>query len=69
LIAAAVAAIGTAFALRGLDVLGSLFRSALGKGTQEVADLVKDKTGIYVNNLADGKPDDAQWARLKEPLI
>ncbi|MFO0155355.1 MAG: hypothetical protein ACK530_01550 [Alphaproteobacteria bacterium] len=66
LIAAAVATIGTAFAQRGLDVLGSLFRGALDKGTQEVADLIKDKTGIDVNNVADGKLDDAQWAKLKE---
>jgi hypothetical protein len=66
LIAAAVATIGTAFAQRGLDILGSLFRGALDKGTQEVADLIKDKTGIDVNNVADGKLDDAQWAKLKE---
>jgi hypothetical protein len=66
LIAAAIATIGTAFAQRGLDILGSLFRGALDKGTQEVADLIKDKTGIDVNNVADGKLDDAQWAKLKE---
>jgi len=66
LIAAAVAAIAPALAQRGLDLLSGLFHGALDKGTQEVADLIKDKTGIDVNNVADGKMDEAQWAKLKE---
>jgi hypothetical protein len=66
LIAAAISAIGPSLAKRGLDLLGGLFEGALNKGTQEVADLIKDKTGIDINNAAEGKLDDAQWAKLKE---
>jgi hypothetical protein len=66
LIAAALTAIGPALAKRGLDLLSGLFEGALDKGTQEVADLIKDKTGIDINNAAEDKLDDAQWARLKE---
>jgi hypothetical protein len=66
LIAAALSAIGPSLAQRGLDLLSGLFQGALTKGTQEVADLIKDKTGIDINNAAEGKLDDAQWAKLKE---
>jgi len=65
LIAAAVAAIAPALAQRGLDLLSGIFRGGLDKGTQEIANLIKDQTGIDINNVADGKMDDAQWAQLK----
>jgi hypothetical protein len=66
LIAAALAAIGPSLAQRGLDLLSGLFQGALDKGTQEVADLIKEKTGIDIGNAAEGKLDEAQWAKLKE---
>jgi len=65
LITAAVAAIAPALAQRGLDLLSGLFHGGLDKGTQEIANLIKDQTGIDINNVADGKMDDAQWAQLK----
>jgi hypothetical protein len=66
LIAAALAAIGPSLAQRGLDLLSGLFQGALDKATQEVADLIKEKTGIDIGNVAEGKLDEAQWAKLKE---
>lgn len=66
LIAAAVSAIAPALAKQGLDLLSGVFRGAAGKGAQEVADLIEDKTGININDAADDKLTDQQWTKLKE---
>lgn len=66
LIAAALGTIAPALAQRGLDLLSGVFRGALDKGTQEVADLIEAQTGIDINDAADNKLTDDQWARLKE---
>lgn len=65
LIASALAAIAPALAKKGLDLLSGLFRGALNKGTQEVAQLIEDKTGIDINDVADNKLTDGQWIQLK----
>jgi hypothetical protein len=66
LIAAAVSAIGPMLAQRGMDLLSGVFRGAVDKGTQEIANLIEDTTGIDVNDVADGKLTDEQWVKLKE---
>lgn len=66
LIAAALAAIAPALAKRGLDLLSGVFRGALDKGTQEISDLIEEKTGIDINDAADDKLTDAQWTQLKQ---
>ncbi len=66
LIAAALTAIAPALAKRGLDLLSGVFRGALDKGTEEVAGLIEEKTGIDINDAADDKLTEEQWAKLKE---
>lgn len=66
LIAAALSAIAPALAKQGLDLLSGIFRGAVNKGTQEVAELIQEKTGIDINDAADNKLTEEQWARLKE---
>lgn len=66
LIAAALSAIAPALARRGLDLLSGVFRGALDKGTQEISELIEQKTGIDINDVADEKLTDEQWAKLKE---
>lgn len=66
LIAAALAAIAPALARQGLDLLSGVFRGALDKGTQEIADLIEEKTGIDISDAADNKLSAEQWGKLKE---
>ncbi len=66
LIAAAFAAIAPALAKQGLDLLSGIFRGAVNKGTQEIAALIEDKTGIDINDAADNKLTEDQWAKLKD---
>jgi len=66
LIAAAVSAIAPALAKRGLDLLSGVFRGALDKGSSEIANLIRDKTGIDINDAAEDKLTDTQWGKLKE---
>jgi hypothetical protein len=66
LIAAAVSAIGPMLAQKGMDLLSGIFRGAVDKGTQEVADLIQETTGIDINDVAEGKLTDDQWVKLKE---
>ncbi len=66
LIAAAVASIAPALAKQGLDLLSGVFRGAVNKGTQEIAALIEDKTGIDINDAADNKLTESQWAQLKD---
>jgi hypothetical protein len=65
LIAAALTAIAPALAKRGLDLLSGVFRGAADKGTAEIADLIEEKTGIDINDAADDKLTEDQWAKLK----
>ena len=66
LIAAALSAIAPSLAKRGLDLLSGVFRGALDKGTQEISNLIEEKTGIDINDAADDKLTDEQWAKLKD---
>jgi hypothetical protein len=66
LIAAALSAIAPALARQGLDLLSGIFRGAMNKGTQEIAELIEEKTGIDINDAADNKLNDEQWGKLKE---
>jgi len=53
-------------AQKGMDLLSGVFRGAVDKGTLEIADLIEEKTGIDVNDVAEGKLTDDQWVKLKE---
>lgn len=66
LIAAALSSIAPALAKQGLDLLSGVFRGAVNKGTKEVAELIEEKTGIDINDVADNRLTDAQWGQLKE---
>lgn len=66
LIAAALSAIAPALARRGLDLLSGVFRGAVDKGTETIASLIEEKTGIDINDVADDKLTDEQWAKLRE---
>ena len=66
LIAAAITAIAPALAKHGLDLLSGVFRGAVDKGTEEIAGLIEEKTGIDINDAADDKLTDDQWSNLKE---
>jgi len=43
-----------------------VFRGAVNKGTSEIANLIQEKTGIDINDVADNKLTEAQWAQLKQ---
>lgn len=66
LIAAALSAIAPQLAQKGLDLLSGVFRGAVNKGTAEIADLIQEKTGIDINDVADNKLTETQWAQLKQ---
>ena len=55
LIAAAVAGIGTYLAKNGLDLLAGIFRGAVDSGTEQVAQLIEEKTGIDINRAAEDR--------------
>lgn len=66
LIAAALSAIAPQLAQKGLDLLSGVFRGAVDKGTTEIAELIHEKTGIDINDVADNKLTEAQWSQLKQ---
>lgn len=66
LIAAALSAIAPQLAQKGLDLLSGVFRGAVNKGTSEIAELIHEKTGIDVNDVADNKLTETQWAQLRQ---
>ena len=66
LIAAAIAAIAPGLAKQGLDLLSGVFRGAVNKGTEQIANMIEEQTGIDINDVADNKLTDEQWAKLKD---
>jgi hypothetical protein len=66
IIAAALTAIAPALARHGLDLLSGVFRGAVDKGTEEIAGLLEETTGIDINDVADDQLTDEQWAKLKD---
>jgi hypothetical protein len=63
--AATLAAIAPALAKHGLDLLSGMFRGALAKGTKEIVGLIEEKTGIDINDAAEDKLTEEQWAKLE----
>ena len=66
IIGAALAAVAPALAKRGLDLLSGIFRGAVNQGADKVSELIKEKTGIDVNDIAENKITEDQWIKLKE---
>jgi len=66
LIAAVLSSVGPTLAQHGLDLLSGFFRGAVNKGTEKVAEMIKDETGIDVDDIAENKLTDEQWGKLKE---
>lgn len=66
LLAGALSAIGPMLAKKGMDLLGGVFKGTVDKGTEKIADLIKDKTGIDITDAAEDKLTDQQWVKLKE---
>ena len=67
LIATALTSIGAYLAKNGLDLLAGIFRGAVDKGTEDVASLIEEKTGIDINKAAEEKgltPD--ELVKLKD---
>ncbi len=67
LIAAAISGIGSYLAKNGLDILSGIFKGAVDKGTQKVASLIEEKTGIDINRAAEAQGlSEAELVKLKE---
>ena len=70
LIATALTSIGAYLAKNGLDLLAGIFRGAVDKGTEDVASLIEEKTGIDINKAAEEKgltPDELVKLKDFEP--
>lgn len=65
LIAAAVAAVAPTLAAKGADLLAGIFSGALTKGTEKVAELIEEKTGISVQDMASGTVTEKQWEKVR----
>jgi hypothetical protein len=66
LLAAAFSAVAPQLAQKGLDLLSGIFRGAVDKGADQVATMIKEKTGINIQDAADNKLTQDQWAKLKQ---
>ncbi len=66
LIGTALAAIASALAKRGLDLLSGIFRGAADQGANKISELIQEKTGIDVHDVAENKITEDQWIQLKE---
>lgn len=66
LIGAALAAIAPELAKRGFDLLSGIFRGAIDQGADKLSELIKEKTGINVYDIAENKITEDQWIKLKE---
>ncbi len=58
--------IASALARQGLDLLSGVFRGDVDEDTVKIADMIAAKTGIDINDVAEGKLSEQQWAKLKE---
>jgi hypothetical protein len=66
IIGAIAAAIVPALAREGLDLLSGVVNGAADAGVEKITDLIEEKTGIRVEDIADDKLTEAQWIALKE---
>ncbi|MCM2287009.1 MAG: hypothetical protein NDI81_19700 [Desulfobacula sp.] len=64
-IGSTLAAIAPEFAKHGLDLLSGIFRGEGNQGADQVSEWIKGKTGIEVNDIAEGKITEEQWIKLK----
>lgn len=76
-LAPVVGAIAPRLAQKGFDLLGGLFSSAADKGVgitegvikdqiEKVANLIEEKTGIPIDDIAEDKLTEEQWLKLRE---
>ena len=66
LLANAIPAIGSFLAKKGLTVLSGVFRGSVNKGMESVAKEIEKKTGIDINEAAEGRLSDEQVLQLKQ---
>ena len=66
LVAAVAPQLISSLAKQGLELLSGFFNTAANAGVTRVARVMQEKTGIRVEDIADNKLTDAQWAQLKE---
>ena len=66
LIGAIAAAVVPALAKKGLDLLSGVLNGAADAGVEKVTELIEEKTGIRVEDIADDKLTEAQWIALKD---
>lgn len=67
LIAAAISGIGSYLAKNGLDLLSGIFKGAVDKGTEKVASMIEEKTGIDISKAAEAQGlSEAELVKLKE---
>ncbi len=55
LIAAIAPALIPSLAKRGMDLLGGFFNSAADEGVEKITNLIKEKTGIEIEDVAEDK--------------
>lgn len=66
ILAAAISAIGPMLAKRGLDLLSGVFKGTADKETEQIGELIREKTGIEITDAAEDKLTEEQWTQLKE---
>ena len=66
ILAAAMSSIGPMLAKRGLDLLSGIFKGTVDKGTERISELIREKTGIEITDVAENKLTEEQWIKLKE---
>lgn len=66
LVAAALAAVAPTLAAKGADLLANVFSGAVTKGTEKVAEMVEAKTGISIQDMADGVVTNDQWEKVRQ---
>ena len=66
LVAAIAPSLISSLAKQGLELLSGFFNTAATPGVTKVAKVLQERTGIRVEDIAEDKLTDAQWAQLKE---
>lgn len=66
LLAKAIPAIGSFLAEKGMTLLSGVFSGSVNKGMESVAKEIETKTGIDINEAAEGRLSDEQVLQLKQ---
>lgn len=66
LLAAALPTIGSFLAEKGMSLLSSIFKGSVDSGMKKIADTIQEKTGININDAAEGKLTEEQIIKLKQ---